>query len=119
MIEFTALAVAAHESPELETFVVVFAENEHGEGRRLELQRSLFVDDQDARLGMDTYCLVTETSACCYGGIVRWSLDELVLEIELDAKASNTLDADGGFKISLLPEGAAIARNELPRILGV
>jgi hypothetical protein len=60
MRRFRANAVAAVELPELETFAVVLAEEPDG-GERLELQKAFSFDEQDRRLGMDTYCLSTET----------------------------------------------------------
>ncbi|KUN05544.1 hypothetical protein AQI96_35170 [Streptomyces canus] len=50
--------------------VVGLAEDESGEGRQLVLQCSLREpDDQDQRLGQDTYCVLNETGGIVYGGI--------------------------------------------------
>jgi hypothetical protein len=100
--EFTAHFVAAMTLEDLDTFVCVLAEREDGQGPRLELQRGLSADDeQDRGLGMDTYCLCTETQACHYGGVLSYELKEKTLLIHLDAEASQALDVDEGFAIRL------------------
>lgn len=99
MRAFTARAVAAQTVDDLDAFVLVLAEEPDGGGVRLEIQRSLSIDAQDRRLGMDTYCLVTDDGACCYGGVVVIDLRTDQLRIELAEHAAATLGVERGFLI--------------------
>jgi Immunity protein 10 len=119
MRKFTATAVASTEIPDLDAFVVVLAENMDGSGLRLELQRGLSFDEQDKRLGQDTYCLCTEQGATHYGGVKSWRLKDDELEIDLDDKAAADLGVAGGFVVELKVDKATMARLEegLNRVL--
>jgi len=116
MRRFRANAVAAVELPELETFAVVLAEEPDG-GERLELQKALVFDEQDPRLGMNTYCLSTDTGTV-YGGVVSWTLTGNSLELRLDARAAAALGVDGGFQVDLPPEHLRMLHEGLERVLG-
>lgn len=99
MLTFNALAVSAVELPDIETFVVVLAERRDGSGCRLEIQRALSFDEQDRKLGQDTYSLSTERGGTFYGGIASWTLTGDTLVIVLEKKAAQVLEVDGGFVI--------------------
>jgi len=101
MVKLKAAGVAAKEMPDMNVFVVIFSENADGSGRRLELQRSLTVDDGDVALGMDTYCLCTEAGAAHYGGVTSWSLNNHSLVIRLTASAEAALCIEDGISIGL------------------
>lgn len=106
MIRFRATAVAAQEMLDLNAYVIILAEDEGGEGRRVELQRSVHFDDQDRALGMDKHCLVTESGDCSYGCVSSWALVGDALQIELSPSGEEELSVGGGFHIDL-PIGAA------------
>ena len=65
------------------------------EGRRLEISRSLEMDEQDRRLALDTHSMVNEQGATVYGAIAEWRLSEVVLSIDLTAPARDLLGVDG------------------------
>jgi hypothetical protein len=73
------------------TFVVLLLENRDGSGRRLELQRASDYSDQDRQLGLDTYCIVTETQATHYGGVTRCAVKQKAVEFWLTKKAAGAL----------------------------
>ncbi len=109
MVLFTASKVDVEQMDDLNAFVIAFAEREDGTGRRLELQRSLQHDDQDAALGMDTYCLCNSDGASCYGGIAEWSIDSGGLDLTLHQNAASTLGVPVKFRVGfLLPEGGLL-----------
>lgn len=98
------------------TYVLV--ENPDGSGRRLELQRSLVITDQDRRLGMDTYALCNETGATYDRGVDDWSLDDDGLHVQLSGEAADTLDVDGGYVIHLVEATAPdVVRRGMDAIL--
>jgi len=101
MSSFVATAGAAEEFEDLETFVVVLAETLGGDGARLEIQRGLTVDAQDEALGMDTYCLCTQSGATHYGGVQSWRLSDGFLRISLDDAAASKLGVDREVTIEL------------------
>lgn len=112
---FNATAVAAVELAEHRVFTVVLAENSDGGGERLEIQKALSFDEQDRRLGMDTYCLCT-AKGTAYGGVTSWALAGDSLEIRLDAKAESALGVDGGFLVGFPPEYRQVLEESLARL---
>lgn len=114
MIEMEVRAAAFDTHEDLEADVLVLAEREHGEGRRLELQRPLDPTEDDRRLGMDIYCLVDEAGATHYGGVTAWSLDGTTLRLGLTSEAADVLGAEGGYLITLAGP-AAEARKAVER----
>jgi hypothetical protein len=76
-----------------ECFTVALAERPSGEGRHLIIQiPSYEPDDQDAELGLDTYCLMDENGATHYGGIEEARLAGSTLHLALGQEAANDLD---------------------------
>jgi len=118
MVNFKAVGVSSNLDPALNTLSVVLAERVDRVGRRLELQTALAFDEQDRRLGQDTYCLSVENGATCYGGVSLWRLTAGSLEVQLDARAEGALGVEGGFLIHVAPESVAVLREALPRVLG-
>lgn len=101
MREFVARAAAAWRDEDIGFEAFVAAENEDGSGNRVELQRALEPDEEDRRLGIETYCLVTEDGAVHYGGVRAWSLHDNRLEIALTREAADVLGVDEGLGIRL------------------
>jgi hypothetical protein len=110
MLKFKALAASALEMADLNSFVVVLAEESDGGGMRLEIQRALEFDEQDKQLWQDTYCVCTESGATCYGGIASWALLGNELEIILDVRAQSVLGVKDGFLVELAVDADALAR---------
>ncbi|WP_437577609.1 Imm10 family immunity protein [Sorangium sp. So ce887] len=110
MRRFEARTLASGEHPDINTFVVILAEHADGSGARLEIQKPLSSDEQDRRLGLDTYCLCTEEGATHYGGVMSWTLTQSSLKILLDAKAAEALGVEGGFVVDFAPESRMVAR---------
>jgi hypothetical protein len=96
---FFAKAVAAEHLDDIETYVIVLAEEVDGSGARVELQLADWFDEQDETYGMDTYCVCTEDGATKYGGILGWTLGETFLELRLDEKAAAVFGVEGGFRV--------------------
>jgi hypothetical protein len=118
-ILFRANAVAAETLPEIETEFVIFAEQPDGSGRRLEIQRSLTCDAQDARLGLDTYCLVSGDGASYYGGIESWqvSADKTSLVLAAEAAATLGIDREVSILTSLTSEQAKTLEDAVRKIV--
>ena len=57
MTEFDAKCFAMAALDDLNALVIVFASNADGTGHWIELLRSIEPDEQEASLGMDTYCI--------------------------------------------------------------
>jgi hypothetical protein len=97
---FVASAVAFERADDLNAQYLVLAEHADGSGRRLEVQRSLRVDEQDRSLGMDTYCLVTEEQATHYGGVLDWRIEGSTLHVDLTEEADRVIGASE-FRVTL------------------
>lgn len=121
MIAFTARGVASTNLPNLNSEVVVLAEEPDGDGPRLEISRSLTHTKQDRDLGQDTYCLSTQTGATVYGGVRSYVLDGSTLTMRLDSRARDVLGVPGEFSIRLEADAATIegVRSALVSILGM
>lgn len=118
METFTVRVVAAEQLDDINTFVVVLAEDKSG-GDRLEIQRSLSFDSQDKEQGMDTYCICLPSGACHYGGVLSCEIDQGILQIDLDADASDDLGTDRfQLKLKLQPEEIEQLREGLNRVFG-
>ena len=117
MRRFRANAVAAVEIPEHATFTVILAEDPDGDGERLEFQKAFSFDEQDRRLGMDTYCLCT-VEGTAYGGVTSWTLTPDSLEVRLDARTAEVLGVEGGFRVGFPPAYLQTLREGLERVLG-
>jgi hypothetical protein len=100
-VAFTAGAAAYLRDDDIETELVILAEHEDGSGRRLEIQRSLVITEQDRAHGMDTYCVVDQDGRAHYGGVEGWFVSEDRFRLSLDAGAQEELAAPGGYEIYL------------------
>jgi len=115
---FAAKAVAFVVDDRLNTRCLVLAENKHGTGRLLEIQRALVDDDDDLELGQDTHCLVDELQYTHYGGVTRWQLKDDVLELQLSAEAGEVMGAGAGYRIAVpRADHRTVIRDALPNLL--
>jgi hypothetical protein len=88
---FTAHVAGVDDS---ECLVAGVAERGDGTGRELIFQASLDQpDEDDADLGMDTYCLVTEQQATAYGCVRELTIDGDRLRVVLSDDALVELGA--------------------------
>lgn len=86
-------------------------------GRSLEIQRSLVSDDQDRRLGMDTYA-ITANGVTHYGGVLSWGAEGGRLRLELSPEASEVLGIDSHVALDMDPRDLATVSAPLTDILG-
>jgi hypothetical protein len=109
MLAFVAKGVSATELADLNAHVVVLAEDPDGDsGPRLEISRSLVHSPQDRALGLDTYCLSTQTGATVYGGVVSYRIEDETLTMRLDPRAQEILGVPEEFSIRLDADKSAM-----------
>lgn len=82
-------------------------------GDTLEIQRSIELDEQDAALGMDTYCILRD-GASHYGGIVGWATSVDSVSIELVESAQKVLALPAVVRISVDAGAIALIEKHLP-----
>jgi hypothetical protein len=82
------------------------------------VQRALVFDNQDPRLGMDTYCVV-RNGRSHYGGVLASCLTGRVLALTLDPTAASDLELRTELELELTVESVADVMEHLPRLLGV
>ncbi len=119
-IAFTAKGVGAAVLADVNTHVVVVAQDPDGDGgAKLEISRSLTHTQQDRELGQDTYCLCVNSGPTVYGGMLAYHLEGSILSIELDERAERELGIDSNFSILLDVEQSLIeaVRTALASIL--
>ena len=117
-IAFTAHAVAFGRYDDLDAEVLVLAEGSDGTGARLEISRSLALNDQDRRLGIDDYALVNQHQETVYGGIQSWHVEADRLRVDLRPEAALKLGAPNGYLIRIAePTEAALVANALKTLL--
>lgn len=112
MIEFTAAVVAAQELEGLDTFVVAFAERKDGGGLNFQIQLGLAES-----VGLNEYCITTESGETVYDAVKSWSLESGLLTIMLASMAKQVLGAEG-YIVHFSPSKTAVVRAGLERILG-
>jgi hypothetical protein len=84
-------------------------------GDTLEIQRALEFDDQDAALGMATYC-IARNGRSHYGGLVHWSLRNTTLTLGLDEHAAATLELPLVTQLEVSASDAELISDYLPRL---
>lgn len=89
-VVFEAAAAAVRREDRYNVEYVEFAEHADGSGQTLEIQRALEFDEQDVELGQDTYCLVRDASATCYGGVTAWQFSGGRLTLSLEPAAAQS-----------------------------
>jgi Immunity protein 10 len=93
---------AAYARLDSDVETVTMAEEPDGDGFWLSLQASLSpYDEQDRRLGMDTYCLTTSDGSTAYGGIAGFAFGDGWMDLELDAEAADDLGLPRSLRIAL------------------
>jgi hypothetical protein len=82
-------------------------------------QLGLSLDEQDFALGMDTYCLTNETGASSYSSVIRCSLTDDLLTLQLAPEAAQLFDGMDKLLLSLKIDAASIEqlRQGLRRVL--
>ena len=117
MVWFNAQACTFLDDESADVQALVIAELPDGSGTRFEVQRSGTFDEQDRTLGMDTYCLVMDSGATHYGGVIGWQVDEAnVLRLTLDDRAATAL-ATSSIEIALRPQDADVVSRAIPELL--
>jgi len=94
-IRFSAAAGGAEQSPETEDgwFEVGVSENSDGTGRVLVFQCLLEEpDEQNRRLGMDTYCVSNESGGSTYAGVEAVEADSARLRVIFTDTAAEELE---------------------------
>lgn len=103
--DLTIAAAAAVELEDVETFCVAMATDQYGEqfGLSFEVPISGEYDEQDRRLGMDTYSISDQLGRTIYGGILAIEADAgtSVLTLHLSEEATNTLHIPGTLRFHL------------------
>lgn len=89
--QFQARACVIEEDQEINTFLIVLADDPDDPELWIEIQQALEYDDQDAELGMDSYCIVDDSGASYYGGITACSVDQALLSFSLSEEAATAL----------------------------
>lgn len=87
--------------------------------RALLFSRSDSIDEQDALLGMDTYCISTETGANFYGGVESARLNGAALELRLGADAVGALGLPGELVLRFRAGAPAAAAADALRHVGI
>jgi hypothetical protein len=107
---FAAAKVGVEYLADLEVTIVGLAEHEDGGGRSLLFQWSDTFDDQDRRLGMDTYAVSNELGRTTYGGVRRLEFRNNRLRLLLERKAASDLGTARVLDIELRVEPAELHR---------
>jgi hypothetical protein len=92
---FTARACASEELSDLESYVVMMYDDAQSPPCGVEIQKSLYADEQDREMGHDTCSVSLSDGRTYYGGIRQVQLDGNRLMIALDEHAAAALDEDG------------------------
>jgi len=100
--------------------VAACAEEADGSGFGLEFQLARWFDDQDRRLGMDTYCVCTSEGATHYGGLLSLTVNGDLVELDLEPAAAAVLGVPQRIGLHLLvdAESAAAFNGALRVVLG-
>lgn len=106
--------VAWVRDPELNFMALVILDEASGD--TIEVQRSIEFDEQDVRLGLDTYCLV-RGDASHYGGLLNYEVTDQRLCLLLSAEAAATLQLSELIEIEIDERSAALLRTHLPELL--
>lgn len=87
-------------------WLVGFADEQFGTKQYLMLQRSFADDEQDVRLGMNTYHVERDDQGWgCYGGIERFELYRESIQVVFDKTGKKCLGKLEGLEISFAVSG--------------
>lgn len=93
-MEFKAAECFVGLEPDGDVFLFIASEQPDGDGRRIELQLAPEFDEQDAEVGMDTYCICLHGGETNYGGVASWSFSQMLLELRLSKDAAAVLGVE-------------------------
>ncbi|MET0418986.1 MAG: Imm10 family immunity protein [Actinoplanes sp.] len=117
-IEFVAHVVGVDDE---DCLVAGIAERDDGTGRSLIFQAGVEPpDEQDVMLGLDTYCVVTETQGTAYGCVRELAVNGDRMHVVVSVDALNSLglaNADIQVRLAVQPESIDVLRTYLGRIL--
>lgn len=117
--QFIATACAVEQDRDFNSFVLVLADHAEEPQQWIELQIALSFDADDIELGMDTYCIVDDSGAICYGGVEWCTLDEDALVLSLIPEAAEELGYERiEASLQLSPEEYGQLEMALPQIFG-
>jgi hypothetical protein len=106
--DVVVVGAAAVALADVDTFCVAMATDEHGEQFGLSFQVPIDgeYDDQDRRLGMDTYSISDHLGRTAYGGIVAWSAQDVAsaLTVEFSPAVASTLEIPLILRFHLPPD---------------
>ena len=117
-IEFIAHVTGVDDG---DCLVAGVAERGDGTGRALIFQAAHeSPDEQEVKLGMDTYCLVTENHGTAYGCVRELTIDGDRMHVVVGLDALNDLGLDDSeiqVQLAVQPEAIDVLRDYLGRIL--
>ncbi|WP_213009453.1 Imm10 family immunity protein [Paractinoplanes toevensis] len=103
--DIAVVSAAAVELPDVETYCVAMATDEYGEqfGLTFQVPLSGEYDEQDRRLGMDTYSISNHLGRSIYGGIIAIAADPgaSVLTMTFSTEATEELDIPATLRFHL------------------
>lgn len=106
--DIIAVAAAAVELADVDTFCVAMATDEYGQkfGLSFQVPISGEYDEQDERLEMNTYSISDHVGRTEYGGVLAWSADagQSVLAIEFSQALAESLDMPANVRFHLPPD---------------
>lgn len=86
-------------------FLDVGFSEDRDNGRSLSFQRGLEdVDEDDAAMGLDSYCVTTDAGRTVYGGVEEAELGDGVLRLRLAADKAASLRVDPNIELELALE---------------
>lgn len=100
-VTFDAHACAVWEGKELNTYVIVLADDEQTPKCWVELHKSSETEGQSIDHGISGYCVVTDSGAVYYGGINSCILENGQIILDFDEEATITLGVNG-YRINLM-----------------
>lgn len=115
MLRMGSMDVGYVEDAELGYRALVFRDSS---GDTFEIQRAFAFDQQDRELAMETYCLVVQASATCYGGISEWLISDDTLQLVLQLEAAEDLGLPRLLRIPLTAAGKQIVQDRLATLVG-
>ena len=120
--DVTIVAAAAVELADVETYCVALATDEYGEQFGLSFQVPLSgeYDEQDRRLGMDTYAISDHLGNTVYGGVLGVVADPgaSVLTMTFSTEVAEEMEMPATMRLHLPPEKFGEVVEGLRRVLG-
>src|SRR6266540_5957480 len=95
---------------------VAMAERQDWSGQSVFLQRAPQLDEQDLRLGIDTYSVSTQTGATAYDAISGWSVADHQIVLQFDRESARSLGTARQTRIDMPPRELAAVTELIGRI---